>query len=235
VRSGERAGAGDSVLAGAGEALRRLAESGLIAVVVATRDKITEANGAFLRLVGYSQADLAAGGIDWRAMTPPEWAAADQAALAELEAAGSCVPFRKEYWHKDGSRVPVEISAVELAWEPLRWACFIRDISAEQRAEAAARRVAELAALAAALAHAATVTEVVQALMAHLRQAVGADLATIIEAVPGRAVLRFVGPQGVPEEVFRQWGEFDASLDSPAVRAWRGGEPVFGDPEALDA
>ena len=236
MRSGERAEAGDSALAGAGDALRRLAESGLIAVVAATRDKITEANGAFLRLVGYSQADLAAGGIDWQAMTPPEWAAADRAALAELEAAGSCVPFRKEFWHKDGSRVPVEISAVELAWEPLRWACFIRDISAEQRAEAAAQRVAELAALAAALSQAATVTEVAQALATHLRQAVDANMATIIEAVPHRGVLRFVALQGVPEEVSRQWTEFDASLDSPAVRAWRGGEPVFfGDPEDLDA
>jgi PAS domain S-box-containing protein len=226
---------GDSALAGAGDALRRLAESGLIAVVAATRDKITEANGAFLRLVGYSRADLA-GGLDWQAITPPEWAAADQVALAELEATGSCVPFRKEYWHKDGSRVPVEISAVELAREPLRWACFIRDVSAEQRAEAVAQRVAELAALTAALAQAATVAEVARALTAHLRQAVDANLATIIEAVPRRAVLRFVDLQGVPEELYREWGEFDASLDSPAVRAWRGGEPVFfGDPEALDA
>src|SRR5512135_2008182 len=104
-------------------ALRRLAESDLIAVVTATMEGITEANGAFLRLVGYSEADLAAGALDWQAMTPPEWAPAGQAALAELLATGSCTPFRKEYWRKDGSRVPVEVGAVVLGWEPLRWAC----------------------------------------------------------------------------------------------------------------
>ena len=41
-------------------ALRRLAESDLIAVVTATMEGVTEANGTFLRLVGYSEADLAA-------------------------------------------------------------------------------------------------------------------------------------------------------------------------------
>lgn len=221
---------------GAEVALRRLAESDLIAVVIATMERITEANGAFLRMLGYSEADLAAGPLDWRAMTPPEWAAADQAALTELQATGSCTPFRKEYWRKDGSRVPVEIGAVALSREPPRWACFIRDASAEQQAEAAARQAAELAALAAALAQAATVTEVAQALAPHLRRAVGASLATIIEAVPHREVLRFVDLQGVPAEVVRHWVEFDATLDSPAVRAWHTGQPVFfGDPESLDA
>lgn len=221
--------------AGAEFALRRLVESDLIAVVIATMEGITEANGAFLRLVGYREADLAAGGLDWQAMTPPEWAPADQAALAALQATGSCAPFRKEYWRKDGSRVPVEIGAVVLSWEPLQWACFIRDVSAEQRAEAAARQAAELAALAAALGQAATVTEVAQVLRPHLRQAVGANMATIIEAVPRRGVLRFVDLQGMPTEVARQWTEFDARLDSPAGRAWRGANPVFfGDPKTLD-
>jgi PAS domain S-box-containing protein len=231
VRSRERAQAGHGALAGAGDALRRLADSGVIAVAAGTRDKITEANGAFLRLIGCSRADLAAGGIDWQAITPPEWAAADQAAMAGREATGSCVRFRKEYWRTDGSRVPVEISAVELGRKPLRWAWLVRDMSAEQRAEAAAQRIGELAALTAALAQAATVTEVARALTTHLRHAVGANLATIIEAVPRRAVLRFVALQGVPPEVFSQWAEFDASLDSPAVRP--GPAAVPGDRRGL--
>ncbi|HEX5297227.1 MAG TPA: PAS domain S-box protein [Streptosporangiaceae bacterium] len=128
---------------GADDAVRRMAESDLIAVVTATTDgAITDANGAFLGLTGYSPADLAAGRIDWRAMTPPEWEPSDRAALAELHDTGSCTPFRKEYWRKDGSRMPVEISAVLLSPEPLRWACFIRDVSAEQQAQAAAERAA---------------------------------------------------------------------------------------------
>jgi PAS domain S-box-containing protein len=234
VVQGKPAAGGDSELL-ADAALRRLAEYGPIAVVTATREKITRANGAFLRLVGYSETDLAAGRIDWRAMTPPEWTAADQAALAELEKAGSCGPFRKEYWHKDGHRVPVETGAVLLSGDPFECVCCIRDASSEREAEQVAQRAAELAALAAALAQAARVTEVAQALAVPLRRAVSASLATLIEADQAREVLRFADLPGVPEEVARQWAEFDASVDSPAARAWHAREPVFfGDPDALD-
>jgi GAF domain-containing protein len=168
-------------------------------------------------------------------MTPPEWAPADQAALAQLQAGGNCAPFRKEYWRKDGSRVPVEIGAVLVSREPLRWACFIRDVSAEQQAEAAARRAAELASLAAALGQAATVGEVAQALGVRLRQAVDARVASIIEVRADQGVLRYVQMEGIPEEVVREWPEFSLSGDSPAVRAWRSREPVFyASPEAMD-
>jgi len=222
--------------AGAEVALRRLAESGLIAVVTATMEGITEANGAFLRLVGYSEADLAAGALDWRAMTPPEWAPADRAALAELRSTGSCTPFRKEYWRQDGGRIPVEVSAVVLEWEPLRWACFIRDASAEQQAKEAARQAAELAALAAELSQAVTVAEVAQALAGWLRRAAGVKLAILVEADPRRPVLRYVNLRDVPDEITQQWSELDATLDSPAVRAWRSGRQVFfADPQTIEA
>jgi PAS domain S-box-containing protein len=221
---------------GADFTLRCLAESGLMAVVTATMEGIAEANGAFLRLVGYSEADLAAGAVDWQAVTPPEWASADQAALAELRATGSCRPYRREYQRKDGSRVPAEVGAVVLAWEPLRWACFIRDTSAERQVEEAARQAAELAALAAELSHAVTVAEVAQALAGWLRRAVGVKLAILVETDPRRPVLRYVNLHDVPDEVTRQWTELDGTLDSPAVRAWRSGKPAFfADPHAIDA
>jgi PAS domain S-box-containing protein len=237
VGGGELAGSGGlKPEAGAEVALCRLAESDLIAVVTATMEGITEANDAFLRLVGYSEAELTAGAVDWQAMTPPEWAPADQAALAELQATGSCTRFRKEYWRKDGSRVPVEVCAVVLGWEPLRWACFIRDTSAEQQAREAAQQAAELAALAAELSQAVTVADVAQALAGWLRRAVGAKLAILVEADPRRPVLRYVNLHDVPDEVTRLWTELDATHDSPAVRAWRGGKPVFfADPQTIDA
>jgi hypothetical protein len=62
---GELAGSGGlKPEAGAGVALRRLAESDLIAVVTATMEGITEANDAFLRLVGCNEAELTAGAVD---------------------------------------------------------------------------------------------------------------------------------------------------------------------------
>lgn len=234
---GELAGAGGlRPPAGAEAALRHLAESDLIAVVTVTVGGITEANGAFLRMLGYSDEDLAARPLGWQAMTPPEWAPADQAALAELQATGICAPFRKEYWRKDGSRVPIEISAVMLDWEPLRWAYFIRDASAEKQAEEAARQAAELAALAAELSQAVTVADVAQALADRLRQAMGAKLVVLVEADPERPALRYVNLHDVPQELARQWPELDATADSPAVRAWRSGKPVFlPDPHTMDA
>jgi PAS domain S-box-containing protein len=237
VGAGERAGSdGLKPPVGAEVALRHLAESDLLAVATMTMVGITQANGAFLRMVGYTEADLAAGPLDSQAMTPPEWAPADQAALTELQATGACRPFRKEYWRKDGSRVPVEISAVVLAWEPLRWAGFIRDASAEKQAEEAAGQAAELAALAAELSHAVTVADVAQALAERLRQAVGAKLAVLVEADPGRPALRYVNMHDVPEDLARQWPELDATDDSPAVRAWRSGKPVFfANPQTMDA
>jgi hypothetical protein len=169
VVAGKPTAGGDGGSAADADVVLRLAESGLIAVVTATREQTIWANSAFRRLVGYSEADLAAGRLDWRAMTPPEWVAA------------------------------------------------------------------ELAALAAALAPTATVTEVTQALAVSLRRAVDASLATLIEADPARGMLRFADLDGVPREVARQWTEFDASLDSPAARAWKAHEPVFfGNPDALD-
>jgi PAS domain S-box-containing protein len=235
VVAGKPTAGGDGGSAADADVVLRLAESGLIAVVTATREQMIWANSAFLRLVGYSEADLAAGRLDWRAMTPPEWVAADQAALTELEGTGRCRPFRKEYWHKDGHRVPVEFGAVVVSRNPLECVCLIRDALSEQQAERAAQWAAELAALAAALAPTATVTEVTQALAVSLRRAVDASLATLIEADPARGMLRFADLDGVPREVARQWTEFDASLDSPAARARKAHEPVFfGNPDALD-
>jgi serine phosphatase RsbU (regulator of sigma subunit)/anti-sigma regulatory factor (Ser/Thr protein kinase) len=131
--------------------------------------------------------------------------------------------------------VPVEVGAVVLAWEPLRWAYFIRDASAEQQAEEAAQQAAELAALAAELSQAVTVAEVAQALAGWLRRAVGVKLAILVEADQRRPVLRYVNLYDVPDEVTRQWTELDATHDSPAVRAWRSGKLVFfADPQTID-
>jgi PAS domain S-box-containing protein len=114
---------------------RRLLDAQLIGVVVADTERIIEANDAFLRMVGCTQADLAAGGLLWPEMTPPEYAAIDARAIAELIATGSCAPFEKEYWRKDGSRVPILIGATTLQQDPVQWVCFVLDRTAQQEVE----------------------------------------------------------------------------------------------------
>jgi PAS domain S-box-containing protein len=74
--------------------------------------RIFEANDAFLGMVGLKKPDLSSGVVRWDELTPPEWLAVDEAAIAEAIAApdGRCRPYKKEYCRPDGSRVPVLIT-----------------------------------------------------------------------------------------------------------------------------
>jgi PAS domain S-box-containing protein len=69
--------------------------------------RIVEANDAFLRIVGYDREDLASGRVHRRDLSPPEWRDRDERTITELKMLGTVLPFEKEYFRKDGSRVPV--------------------------------------------------------------------------------------------------------------------------------
>jgi PAS domain S-box-containing protein len=114
---------------------RRLLESNLIGVVVADGEHILEANEAFLEMVGYTREDLDHHRLNWSVMTPAEYAPLDQRGLQELRERGVCTPFEKEYYRKDGSRVPILIGAATLQEQPVQWACFILDISERRELE----------------------------------------------------------------------------------------------------
>jgi two-component system cell cycle sensor histidine kinase/response regulator CckA len=115
--------------------LGRLREANVLGVVVSDENGVQEANDAYLDIIGYSRADLAAGRVAWRAITPPKWAANDDSAVAQLRRAGACRPFEKEYTHRDGHRVPVLVGAAVIDWNPLRWVTFAVDLTARQRGE----------------------------------------------------------------------------------------------------
>src|SRR6202035_1279453 len=88
--------------------IRRLVDSNIIGIMIGdSRGRIIEANEAFLDMLGHTRDDMVSGQIRWTKLTPAEWAPADQDALAQMSATGSCKPFEKEYFRKDGSRVPV--------------------------------------------------------------------------------------------------------------------------------
>ena len=214
--------------------VRRLVESDLIGVVIAAADEIVEANDAFLRIIGYSRAELAAGRINWRAITPDRWTAADDTAIGQLLAEGRCVPYRKEYRGKDGTPVAVEIGASLLRAEPLLCVCFVRDAAAEQAAEAAAARADRLAALTAALARDLTVADVAATLTGHCRRSMGAAGAAVMEVGPGGKQLRLVRRDLVPS-VTGDLPPSEPGQDSPSVRAFRERRLVwFHDAAALD-
>jgi len=127
---------------------RRLVDSNAQGVIFwNTKGQITEANDSFLKLMGYTRADLEDGPIDWFAMTPPEWAERDQQALKELAAKGVCTPFEKEYILKDGSRVPVLIGAATFEDNPNEGVCFVLDLTERKKMEAQFRQAQKMEAI----------------------------------------------------------------------------------------
>ncbi|HZX42662.1 MAG TPA: PAS domain-containing sensor histidine kinase, partial [Myxococcaceae bacterium] len=118
--------------------LRRLSEAGLLGIAEWTRERIVGANRRVLEMLGFPpQAGLPEGGIDWRAMTPPEFAEVDARAFAELESTGRTTPFEKQFLRRDGSRVWVFGGAALLRRDPLSGVAFVLDITAQKEAERA--------------------------------------------------------------------------------------------------
>jgi PAS domain S-box-containing protein len=116
--------------------IRRLVDSNIIGIILWTLDgQISEANDAFLAMVGYDRTDLLSERIHWKDMTPPEWHAADQLAVDQVRASGSCKPFEKEYIRKDGSRVPVFLGAASFQGTRQEGVAFVLDLSESKEAE----------------------------------------------------------------------------------------------------
>jgi PAS domain S-box-containing protein len=124
--------------------VRRLIDSNMIGVIfVDFEGKITEANDAFLEIVGYTREDLAAGRVDWLKMTPPEYFLQDQKVIEEIQQKGFSAPFEKEYIRKDGSRVPLLMGAALLSTPKNHCVCFVIDLTERNRAEAEIRQLNE--------------------------------------------------------------------------------------------
>jgi PAS domain S-box-containing protein len=116
--------------------IRRLFDSNIIGIIIWTLDgQIVEANEAFLAMVGYSRDDLVLGGVSWAGMTPPEWEDADRQAIEQIKESGTCRPFEKEYFRKDGSRVPVLIGVALFEGSENEGVAFILDITERKEAE----------------------------------------------------------------------------------------------------
>jgi PAS domain S-box-containing protein len=124
------------------ERFRRLTESGIVGIVLAeTSGKIHEANDAFLKMVGYTREDLAAGRIRSSDLNPSDWKGVQDGARRQLTTQGIAHPWEKEFIRKDGSRVPVLIAVTML--DPPNCLNIILDLSEQKRAEAANRRLRE--------------------------------------------------------------------------------------------
>lgn len=118
--------------------LFRLVDANIIGVATCDADgRILEANDAYLDILGYSREDFESGRLAWRELTPPEWMDISTKAVAEIEATGSCEAFEKEYFRKDGSRVPILMASASIDESPRQIVAFVLDLTARKRAEEA--------------------------------------------------------------------------------------------------
>ena len=116
--------------------IQQLANSNIIGIIFSKRTgPIVDANDEFLRMVGYSREDLEAGRLDWVKLTPPEWGFATRLAVKQIEEIGKVTPFEKEYFRKDGTRVPVLVGIVAASESGPDSLSFIVDLTERKQAE----------------------------------------------------------------------------------------------------
>jgi PAS domain S-box-containing protein len=120
--------------------IRRLVDSNIIGIfITGLKGRVLEANDAFLRLVGHDREDLVSGRIRWTDLTPPEWRERDNRGLAELGSNTIAQPYEKEFFRKDGSRVPVLIGGALFEEGGDEGVAFVLDLTERKRAEEALR------------------------------------------------------------------------------------------------
>jgi PAS domain S-box-containing protein len=120
--------------------IRRLVDANIIGIFIWDFDgRILEANDAFLHIVGYDHEDLIAGRIRWTDLTPPEWRERDTQLIQEHKLTRTLQPFEKEYFRKDGSRIPVLIGVATFEDSGHQGVAFVLDLTERKRAEETVR------------------------------------------------------------------------------------------------
>jgi len=142
--------------------IRRLVDSNIVGIVIwDVQGRIIETNQAFLDIVGYAREDLVS--LRWTELTPAEWRDVDDQAFEELKAAGTVRPREKEYFRKDGTRVPVLVARAIFEWNRDEGVAFVLDLTERKHVEGALRdaqanlahvmRITTLGELTASIAH----------------------------------------------------------------------------------
>ena len=77
-------------------AFRSLVRSNVMGILMVHMDgSISEANDAFLSLVGYERKDLESGRLRWNSLTAPEYAALDIRGIDQLKTTGTAPPGKR--------------------------------------------------------------------------------------------------------------------------------------------
>ena len=100
-------------------------------------------------MLGYGREDLISGRLRWTELTPADWARPTKSLGKAERRQEPPPPYEKEYFRKDGSRVPVLVGATALAGKRDEGVVFVLDLTERKRAEsllAAEKRIFEMVA-----------------------------------------------------------------------------------------
>lgn len=115
---------------------RRVAESNLIGLFFwDSHSVITDANRVFQDMMGFASSESFPQRVTWRDLTPSDYRAVDDNAIAELRRSGSCRPYAKELLRRDGSRIAVFVGMAYLDDTRQHGVCFVLDITERKQAE----------------------------------------------------------------------------------------------------
>ena len=122
---------------------RALADSNIIGVAFAdpVSGAVWDANDEYLRIIGRTRAELQAGTLNWKAITPPETVEGEERRADHPPPDGRGRPYEKEYVRPDGTRVPVIIGGAYLA--PRQVVAFVLDNSERRQVQEALRESEE--------------------------------------------------------------------------------------------
>lgn len=113
---------------------RRLFDSNSVGIQLCDVDgHITDANDAFLGMLGYERGDLP---LRWDLMTPPEWRDLDETKVQEVLSTGAGLAWEKQYFARDGRRVQVLVSVALLDKTRGECVAIVHDLSERVRLEA---------------------------------------------------------------------------------------------------
>jgi PAS domain S-box-containing protein len=144
--------------------IRRLVDANIIGIFIwELGGRFLDANDTFLRMVGYEREELVSGRVRWTEVTPPEWRDRTARAVEEMRMTGTAQPWEKEYFRKDGSRVPVLIGSAAFDEKRDQGVAFVLDLTERKQVEQALRdmqtnlahvvRITTLGELTASIAH----------------------------------------------------------------------------------
>ncbi len=116
--------------------LQALEDSNVVGVMAGAGETILRANDEFLRIVDRPREQLERGELSWRALTPDELHAEDEAARVQLTRSRRVAPYEKRFRRPDGSDVPVRVTAILVEPEGFAWEALVEDITERKASEA---------------------------------------------------------------------------------------------------